>query len=257
MAVDNLILRDRGSERFYSLQDVFNCTAIADATGTIQERYGYNAFGLSGVMDAGFNPLSGSSYDWETRYDNYRFDSESNFYQVRNRYLHPTLGRWLTRDPIGYEAGINLYAYCKNQSVNNLDSNGLDCPGCDSIPSWVHYPANHKGCADRCCAIHDECYATNTPKRCESSSWGHTLLKLLCHTLHLPFCPKYNHCDRCNLAVISCFLKCLVHIQPPAGPKYYCAKECKYITIGKGGDFKTLQDAMKCCCSDKSDPPCP
>ena len=82
------------------MQDVFSCTAIADTTGMIQERYGYNAFGLSGVMTATFTARSTSSYYWETRYDNYRFDAESNFYQVRYRYLHPTLGRWLTRDPI-------------------------------------------------------------------------------------------------------------------------------------------------------------
>jgi len=107
MALDNLILRDRGSERFYSLQDVFSCTAIVDTSGTIQERYGYNAFGLSRVMDADFNVISTSSYDWETRYDNYRFDAESNFYQVRFRYLHPMLGRWLTRDPL-YEPGFEL-----------------------------------------------------------------------------------------------------------------------------------------------------
>jgi YD repeat-containing protein len=36
MALDNLILRDRGTERFYSLQDVFSCTAIVDTSGTIQ-----------------------------------------------------------------------------------------------------------------------------------------------------------------------------------------------------------------------------
>jgi RHS repeat-associated protein len=125
MALDNLILRDRGSERFYSLQDVFSCTAIADTAGIVQERYGYNAFGLSRVMDASFNVISASSYDWETRYDNYRFDSESNFYQVRNRYLHPTLGRWLTRDPIGYEGGINLYAFSTNSPVNVVDTSGL------------------------------------------------------------------------------------------------------------------------------------
>ena len=256
MALDNLVLRDRGSERFYSLQDVFSCTAIVDTSGTVQERYGYNAFGLSRVMTATFTSRSTSNYDWETRYDNYRFDSESSFYQVRNRYLHPTLGRWLTRDPIGYDGGINLYAYCKNQSINNIDPNGLDCPGCDSIPSWVQKAAN-QACADRCCAIHDECYAANKGKRCESSSWHHTLLTLLCRTVipHI-FCPKYTHCDECNLAVVKCFAKCLVGIKPPAGPRYYCAKECKYITIGRGKDFENLDEAKKCCCSDKSDPPC-
>jgi len=129
MALDNLVLRDRGSERFYSLQDVFSCTAIVDTSGTVQERYGYNAFGLSRVMDANFNVISTSSYDWETRYACYRFDAESSFYQVRFRYLHPTLGRWITRDPIEYDGGINLYAYVGNKPLNKTDFFGLisDC----------------------------------------------------------------------------------------------------------------------------------
>ena len=132
MALDNLILRDRGTERFYSLQDVFSCTAIVDTTGTVQERYGYNAFGLSRVMDASFNVISASSYDWETRYDNYRFDSESNFYQVRNRYLHPTLGRWLTRDPLEYQDGINVYTYVANNTKNYIDPFGEE-----RIKLWI------------------------------------------------------------------------------------------------------------------------
>jgi YD repeat-containing protein len=52
MSLDNLVLRDRGTERFYAFGDYFSCTAIADATGTVQERYGYNAFGQAGAASA-------------------------------------------------------------------------------------------------------------------------------------------------------------------------------------------------------------
>jgi RHS repeat-associated protein len=55
----------------------------------------------------------------------YRYDVETENYYVRNRYYSPTLGRWLTRDPIGYRGGINLYGYVDSSPVGNVDAEGL------------------------------------------------------------------------------------------------------------------------------------
>ena len=96
------------------------------ATGaSVLQRMGYNAYGMPNFMDASFGALSSSVYDWETLYNSYRWDAESGYYQVRNRYLHPTLGRWMSRDPIGYQGGLNLYAYCGNGPTNCVDPMGL------------------------------------------------------------------------------------------------------------------------------------
>lgn len=40
-------------------------------------------------------------------------------------YYHPEEGRWLSRDPIGEEGGLNLYSFVKNKSVNLTDYLGL------------------------------------------------------------------------------------------------------------------------------------
>jgi len=135
--VDNLILRDLfggSDERLYALGDAMSVTAVTDTTGAVQERYGYDAFGNTNVMNASFGNLSGSAYDWETRFCGYRWDDETNFYQVRNRYLHPSLGRWLSRDPIKEQGGLNLYAYVRNRPVNQSDPTGLGAPGVQGNP---------------------------------------------------------------------------------------------------------------------------
>ncbi len=40
------------------------------------------------------------------------------------RYYDPTRGRWLTRDPIGYGGGLNLYGYCGADPVGGVDATG-------------------------------------------------------------------------------------------------------------------------------------
>jgi RHS repeat-associated protein len=150
---DDLVLRDRDTdgngsldERLYVQHDYFHPTAVSNTSGAVQERYGYDAYGLSRVMTPAFGARSPSSYDWETRYGAYRWDSETGLYQVRHRYLHPTLGRWLSRDPIGevgfetlrhgranvHGAGPNGYAYVRNQPLQKVDPLGL----AEHWPTW-------------------------------------------------------------------------------------------------------------------------
>ncbi|MCI0534838.1 MAG: RHS repeat-associated core domain-containing protein [Verrucomicrobiales bacterium] len=134
--VDDLVLRDKGTERFYALHDYFHPTAIIDTAGAVQERYGYDGFGTPRYMNASFGNRASSNYGWETLFGAYRYDLESGLYQVRNRYLHPKLGRWLSRDPIGYQGGINLYAYAANSPVVQIDFlglNGFNIEQCEAI----------------------------------------------------------------------------------------------------------------------------
>ena len=41
-----------------------------------------------------------------------------------NRWYEPKLGRFISRDPIGFEGGINLYGYAENSPVNFIDPDG-------------------------------------------------------------------------------------------------------------------------------------
>lgn len=44
------------------------------------------------------------------------------------RYYDPATGRFISEDPIGFDAGVNFYAYVENNPVNNSDPSGLE-PG--------------------------------------------------------------------------------------------------------------------------------
>lgn len=125
--LDDLILRDVASEpRLYALDDTKSVTAVVDTSGAVDERYGYNGFGGVLYMNASFGSIVDSAYAWETLFDSYRYDGETGLYQVRYRYLHPLLVRWLNRDPIQERGGLNLYAYVHNNPINYFDPFGLD-----------------------------------------------------------------------------------------------------------------------------------
>ena len=132
---DKLILRDTplaAVSRLYALDDGKNVTAACDASGSVQERYGYRGFGTPVFMDATFGSRTASGYTWETLYCGYRYDSDSELYQVRYRYLHFQIGRWLSRDPLGEQRRINLFCYIRNRAANFCDPYGLY----ESSPLW-------------------------------------------------------------------------------------------------------------------------
>jgi RHS repeat-associated protein len=56
----------------------------------------------------------------------------SGLYYMRARYYDPTVGRFISEDPIGFDGGtVNLYEYVQNNPVNLVDPFGEDpCNPC-------------------------------------------------------------------------------------------------------------------------------
>ena len=103
------------------------------STGSVVEVYDTDAYGNTLIFtDAGPDNTWFTDDDVQSTfgaseiiYCGYRYDAEMQNYYARNRYYAAHLGRWLTRDPIGYQGGINLYAYVASSPVGNVDGEGL------------------------------------------------------------------------------------------------------------------------------------
>jgi RHS repeat-associated protein len=117
--VDDLVLREKGTEKLYSLADPnWNVAAITNTSGTIQERMRYDAFGKVTWLDAAFNAKANSGFAWNRTFTGQVLDSETGLMLYRNRFYHTGLGRFVQRDPIGYAAeDLSLYRYVGNDST--------------------------------------------------------------------------------------------------------------------------------------------
>ncbi len=118
---------------YYLLQDLlYRAVALTNSSGQFVEAYDTDAYGNTLIFTGpGADGIWFTDDDVQSNYGansiiycGYRFDPETENYYVRNRFYSPTLGRWLTRDPIGYRGGINPYEYVASGPMGNADASG-------------------------------------------------------------------------------------------------------------------------------------
>ena len=104
-----------------------NMAALVKAgDGTESARYEYGPFGevirMTGTM-AKANP-----FRFSTKYQ----DDETDLVYYGYRYYNASVGRWLSRDPINEDGGLNLYGIVQNRTIDDIDRLGLS--GSDGDP---------------------------------------------------------------------------------------------------------------------------
>lgn len=109
----------------YVLRDYLDPVAIIDESGTVDERYGYDAFGKHRFMDASFGTRAGSICDWIWLFHGEFNDLENGLYNYGYRYYHSQLGGWTSRDVAGESGALNLYRYVGNDPLAFVDLLGL------------------------------------------------------------------------------------------------------------------------------------
>ena len=95
-----------------------NIVRYTDTTGNVVAEYTYDAFG-STIAQSG--PMADI---FRIRFSCKYFDPETGLYYYGYRFYSPTLMRWLNRDPIEEDGGLNLYGFCGNHPTDGFDSLG-------------------------------------------------------------------------------------------------------------------------------------
>lgn len=177
--------------------------------------------------------IAASAHAWETLFAAYRWDADTGLFAVRWRNLHFLLS-WLTRDPLGVPAGLNLYRYVNDRPMVFTDPYGLeDAPrppcakGFKKVPDPNFNPADHppNGCGDftgaiqglvsffgndidcpRCaanfkpdCDTHDKCYQSCMTSKATCDLQLYNALKATCGQANNYTCggkPDMNYCKQ-------------------------------------------------------------
>ncbi|MEM1165451.1 MAG: RHS repeat-associated core domain-containing protein [Planctomycetota bacterium] len=153
---DNGVLGEAGDDiYYYHHDDLFSVYAITDESGAIVERYDYGDYGTPAILNAagfdvrdlgGINPGTGlyeltggdgvldaeelaevlvSAIGNRHTFTGRLYDHVTGLVQYRHRYLHPSIGRFVQRDPLGYVDGMNLFEYVRSTPLVGVDPMGL------------------------------------------------------------------------------------------------------------------------------------
>jgi RHS repeat-associated protein len=96
-----------------------NVGQLVDASdGSIAARYEYDPYGNLTDLDGAY--ADANAYRFSTKY----FVAETNLYYYGFRHYSAEFGRWINRDPVGTNGGINLNSFVANSPSNLFDAYG-------------------------------------------------------------------------------------------------------------------------------------
>lgn len=102
---------------YYTRDHLGSVREITDSAGTLIAEYDYDAWGKAVVVSGHMNADFG--------FTGHYFHQPSGLNLAMYRAYNAPLGRWISRDPLGEEAGLNLYQYVGNDPVELIDLLGL------------------------------------------------------------------------------------------------------------------------------------
>ncbi|HZQ18310.1 MAG TPA: RHS repeat-associated core domain-containing protein [Terriglobales bacterium] len=105
----------------------------------ILEYYRYDVFGQPAIYSPDNQVRQASLYSNRFLFTGREYNANFGFYEYRARAYHPGLGRFMSEDPKLFDAGdYNLFRYCHNDPVDNVDPMGLVSEQTGDVSSGTH-----------------------------------------------------------------------------------------------------------------------
>ena len=123
----------------YHRNQQYSITAMTTSSGAVAERYAYTAYGQPTILNASGSVLTSSAVGNRYTYTGREWDETLGLHHFRARWMSPLAGRFLGRDPIGYEDGVSIYLFVRLQSLFQLDPSGMQIPKRDE-ENTIEFP---------------------------------------------------------------------------------------------------------------------
>jgi RHS repeat-associated protein len=133
LSIDEPFVRQMASgNEFYHTDALGSTLALSSGAGAATVSYSYEAFGKITVSGTSTNTFQFTG----------RENDSTGLVYYRARYYSPALQRFLGEDPIGFNGGINLFAYVLNTPINRIDPFGLASICCRGVTGFSFF-GNH------------------------------------------------------------------------------------------------------------------
>ncbi len=112
--IDEPFVRQAISDEYYHMDALGSVLELSDGSGEVQTIYSYDPFGNTSITGTSANVFQYTG----------RENDETGLYYYRERYMSPSLHRFISEDTVFRVTG-NIYAYTKNNPIIGNDPFGL------------------------------------------------------------------------------------------------------------------------------------